>query len=384
MGRAGIAPGDAAVNILFLDQFSDMGGAQQCLLDLIPAVRARGWNAFCGAPGDGPFTATLRELGVEVSPISCGPFASGRKSMSDALRFARQQPRLVREIKHLAERARADLIYVNGPRVLPAASKAARGRWPLVFHCHSRPAGEYAIQLVSRALRRGDADLIACSRFVAAPFQTAKVHVIYNGVKAGAPHRRQPPPWRIGVIGRISPENGQAEFLQAARILSERVPGLQFVVCGAPLFASAAARKYADTLASLAGKLPVEFLGWRADVPAVLADLDVLVTPSIGGPGAPRVILEAFAAGVPVVAFACGGIPELVADGDTGFLAEPEDPQALADRLEELLRHPSKLREAARRALEAWKSRFTLECYQQEILETLTRVLPRHAPRPGA
>jgi glycosyltransferase involved in cell wall biosynthesis len=364
------------VNILFLDQFSDLGGAQQCLLDLIPAVHARGWRAFCGVPGDGPFAAKLRELGAEVSHISCGPYASGRKSIADAWRFARQQPRLGSEITRLAEDGRADLIYVNGPRVLPAASRAVRGRRPLVFHCHSRPAGQYAIQLVARALRQADADLIACSRFVAEPFAGSRLHVIYNGVRAGTQHRREPPPWRIGVIGRISPENGQREFLQAARLLSQRVPGLQFVVCGAPLFASSTARNYAASLTSLANGLPVEFLGWREDVGAVLAHLDILVTPSIGSPGAPRVILEAFAAGVPVVGFASGGIPELVADGETGFMVEPQNPQALAARLEELLQRPATLREAAQRALSAWKLRFTVERYQQEIIAMLTRVSP--------
>ncbi|MBI2679855.1 MAG: glycosyltransferase family 4 protein [Candidatus Solibacter usitatus] len=372
------------MNILFLDQFSDLGGAQQCLLDLIPAIHARGWRAFCGVPGDGPFPVKLRELGAEVSPISCGPYASGRKSVGDALRFARQLPRLTGETTRLAQNARADLIYVNGPRVLPAASRAARGRWPLVFHCHSRPSGEYAIQLVGRALRRADAEVIACSRFVAEPFAGSKLHVIYNGVRAGAPHRREPPPWRIGVIGRIAPENGQREFLQAARLLSQRVPGLQFVVCGAPLFASSGARKYAAGLTALASGLPVEFLGWRDDVGAVLAHLDILVAPSAGNPGAPRVILEAFAAGVPVVAFAAGGIPELVADGETGFLIEAQNPQALSARLEALLQHPATLSEAAHRALAAWKMRFTVERYQQEIIATLTRVSPTRVPPQGA
>ena len=383
MVRTGIAPANAAVNIFFLDQFSDLGGAQQCLLDLIPAVHARGWRAFCGVPGDGPLSARLRELGARVFPISCGPFASGRKSVADAWRFARQLPTLVGEIGRLAESAQADLIYVNGPRVLPAASRAARGRRPLVFHCHSRPAGEYAIQLMARALRQADAEVIACSRFVAEPFQAGKVHVVYNGVTPGPAHCRQPPPWRIGVLGRISPENGQAEFLRAARLLSARINDLQFVVCGAPLFASSTARKYAAMLTPLASGLHVEFLGWRQDVGAVLADLDILVTPSIGNPGAPRVILEAYAAGVPVVAFACGGIPELVADEETGFLVERQNPQALAARLEGLLRDPAKLRETAQRALGAWKLRFTVERYQQEIIETLTRVSPTPVPPPA-
>jgi hypothetical protein len=64
--------------------------------------------------------------------------------MADGWRFAQQVPRLTGEITRLAEDTLTDLIYVNGPRVLPAASSAARGRWPVVFHCHSRPAGQYA------------------------------------------------------------------------------------------------------------------------------------------------------------------------------------------------------------------------------------------------
>ena len=85
-----------------------------------------------------------------------------------------------------------------------------------------------------------------------------------------------------------------------------------------------------------------------------------------------------------MVALACGGIPELVADGDTGFLVEPQNPQALAARLEELLQRPATLREAAQRALAAWKLRFTVERYQQEIMATLTRVSPTPARPPAA
>ena len=92
------------MNILFLDQFSDLGGAQRCLLDLLPAVRERGWRAHVAAPGDGELRGRAVALGAEFHPIRCGPYESGNKSMGDFARFAAELPRLAREIARLAVR----------------------------------------------------------------------------------------------------------------------------------------------------------------------------------------------------------------------------------------------------------------------------------------
>src|SRR5690242_16154621 len=72
-------PSEARMNILFLDQFSEMGGAQRCLRDLLPAVAARGWTAHVAAPGKGP-------PGTHSLPLS--PYGAGRKSLGDLVRFA--------------------------------------------------------------------------------------------------------------------------------------------------------------------------------------------------------------------------------------------------------------------------------------------------------
>src|SRR5260370_15127689 len=98
------------MDILFLDQFSELGGAQQCLLDLLPAVVARGWKAVVAAPGNGLLGDRTREFGAQFHCIECGPFGAGRKSLRDGWRFVRQAPRLAREIARLP----ADLVYVNG------------------------------------------------------------------------------------------------------------------------------------------------------------------------------------------------------------------------------------------------------------------------------
>src|SRR6516165_8972428 len=107
------------------------------------------------------------------------------------------------------------------------------------------------------------------------------------------------------------------EFVNAARLLLRNFPECRFIVVGAPLFGDFS---YFVRVREAGRDLPIQFLGWQRDVAAVLSDLDVLVVPSGSLDSAPRVILEAFASSVPVVAFPSGGIPEIVRDGSNGFL----------------------------------------------------------------
>lgn len=373
MGGTGEPPGTRAVNILFLDQFSDLGGAQHCLLDLIPAVQAAGWSIACAAPGSGPLLEKLRNLGVTTHSLPETRLTLGAKSPKDFLSFALQAPKLANRISRLTRDHPIDLIYVNGPRVLPAAAWVARrNNIPLIFHCHNHLAQRSAAMLAGRSLQFANARVIACCQHAARPFWPyigpGRLRVIYNGVgrAPSAPATRSGPP-RIGIIGRISPEKGQLVILQAAKLLAH--PDCQFVVCGAPLFGDA--DQYAEQVHQAAQGLPVNFTGWQEHVSAVLATLDLLVVPSLREPGAPRVILEAYAARVPVVAFVSGGIPEILHNNETGFLVEPPTAEALAAKLQELLRTPERARQVAERAYKIWKQQFTVERYQREVLEVI-------------
>src|SRR5437763_12397288 len=121
------------MRLLVLDQFSDPGGAQQVLLELLPAMRRRGWQVQVGLPGEGELFPRIRALGFEVARIACGPYASGKKSLADGGRFLAQMPVLAGQIRRLAGRSRPDLLYLNGPRLLPAAALA--GLYvPTLFH----------------------------------------------------------------------------------------------------------------------------------------------------------------------------------------------------------------------------------------------------------
>lgn len=372
------------MNILLLDQFNEFGGAQRCLLELVPAMRERGWNLHAGLPGPrkSPMVRAFEAQGIPVDLLRLGRYTSGRKTPADILRFTGELPRLAGQIRGLARTCRANLIYVNGPRLLPAAALAADGR-PMLFHCHSHLTQRSASWVAGCALHTSAATVVACCRYAAGPLadyiEPQRLHVIYNGV----PGPQDPPRpsadglRRIGVIGRIAPEKGQAEFLRAVRLLAPALPGYEFILCGEALFGDPEAERYRQSLGDLAAGLPVEFLGWRDDVYSVLAQLDLLVVPSIREPATTRVILEAYASGVPVVAFATGGIPEVVIDEQTGFLVTPPTPDALAQKVRELLESPARLRDAAEAGRALWRERFTLERYRREVIEQIESCFAR-------
>jgi len=262
-----------------------------------------------------------------------------------------------------------------------------RGDCRLVFHCHSYLRQPYAAALAGISLAASRATVIASCRFVAEPLRpfiaSNQIEVVYNGVgSVAAPIDRDWPRGRttrlrIGMIGRIGPEKGQLEFVKAARILKSNY---EFVVCGAPLFSDATSIRYLEQVRGFAAGLPIEFPGWCEDVHPVLSTLDLLVVPSGPGEATTRVILEAYAAGVPVVASNSGGIPEIVSDGETGFLAPPGDPAKLAARIAEVSKAPAELKRIAENAQHVWRERYTLVRYQGQIISALERI-GSQAPR---
>jgi glycosyltransferase involved in cell wall biosynthesis len=365
--------GTAARRVLFLDQFSDMGGAQRCLAELIPSAPGAGWEAQLAAPGEGSLVRTLRETGIPVHGLPLGDYSLGRKSAAEAIRFLRDIGPLAARIGELVRASRPSVLYVNGPRLMPAVARARTGL-PVLFHSHSRVSLTGGRLLVASALRATRATVIAASHLLSRQWSGAP-RVIYGGVEGPGPGWSRRPAAgapRIGHIGRFVASKGQREFVRAAAALGDRSPRPEFYLCGDALFGDRAGARYRDRVLRSAPPA-VRHLGWRDDVYDVLAGLDLLVLPSGEEGGIPSVVLEAFASGVAVLACPAGGIPEILVDGDSGFLLASGRAGAIAGRLEELLGAPGRIAEVAARAQRLWRERFTAARFRSEIWETIAQ-----------
>ncbi len=191
-----------------------------------------------------------------------------------------------------------------------------------------------------------------------------KLHVVRCGVDLAAfdPGARRPPEVpTFACVASLRPYKGHGVLLDACRILRDRGIRTRTLLVGdGELRRRLAARVAREGLSDL-----VELLGARPheEIPALLAGATAMVLPSVRArdgqmEGIPVALMEAMAAGVPVVATRLSGIPELISDGDTGLLVPERDPAALADAMERLAREPALGARLAARARAVVEERF--------------------------
>ena len=194
--------------------------------------------------------------------------------------------------------------------------------------------------------------------------------VVYNACPppAAAPGARageRPGPLRIGYLGRLHPAKGVDRLVQAFRSIEPGAAELWIAGTGRPGDEALLRTLVQD-------RADVRWLGFTRPE-ALLSAVDLLVVPSLWHDTAPRVVLEAFAHGVPVVGSTRGGIPELVVEG-TGWLFDPDDPGALAAVLHRCIEERDRLA-AVGEAARAHAARFTPEAVTTAYLEVYGRAL---------
>ncbi len=280
-----------------------------------------------------------------------------------------------RALAQVVDEFRPDLIHIHnlGPQVvfheMIFRSRSAR----LLVTRHElfdpqQPIGPDTIPV--RTLR--SADWVACcSRAVLeethrlVPETAARSSVILN---ASAMPQLEPAelpldPPSVLCIGRFTPQKGFQVAIEAFPRILARYPAARLVLIGdGPTRADLEARA-----ASLGIETAVSFRGWVAppDIPHEINDSTMVVLPSRYGEGFGLVALEAAQMGRPVIASRVGGVPEIVRDGVTGLLVEPDDASALSNAILTLLDHPESAASLGRAALR-YSETFTFDRYADE------------------
>ena len=313
--------------------------------------------------------------------------ALGRQTVrivAEELPAALRLARVIREF-------RADVVHLgNGVRAnFDGLLACWLTRTPCV--CHVKGFEKYSNR-ERAAARRIDA-LVPMTRAVAEHCRRAGVvaprtEVIYDGIDTAgfAPQRPAeevraelgigPAPC-VGVASKIQEWKGQLVLVEAMAEVVRQVPDARALVIGG---VHRAGGEYAAQMHRRIGELGlgehVIATGFRTDIADVTGALDVVVHTSVRPEPFGRVILEGMLLGKPVVASAAGGVPELIRDGETGFLFEPGDAKALADRLVRLLREPELRRQIGAAAQEWARAAFSTEQHVEAfsaLYESLAR-----------
>ncbi len=166
----------------------------------------------------------------------------------------------------------------------------------------------------------------------------------------------------VGMVGRLETVKGPEYFIKAASIIVDEFPDVAFLVVGEGRL------KYKlESMAKESGiSEKVFFAGWREDVPEILPLLDILVLPSLNE-AVGRILIEAGASGIPVVATNVGGIPEIVRDNQTGILVSARDAYGLAQAVISLLRDKQKRQSLAEAAKNWIDDKFSVYKMVEEI-----------------
>lgn len=379
------------IRILYIISTLDVGGTEGQLVQLATRIdRHRFDVAVCCLGPAGPKVPALEAAGISVVAIGLRRGAVWRRPVDTARRLRRLlalvralRPHIVHGLLFHGYVAGAVLGWLGSAPVVMASRRNlgyVRTRTP-----HYRAVERLATRLTSLVIANSEAvreKVIHEERLAA-----SRVAVIHNGIDTRA---FEPPPeeqtrelrhllaldgrWPVvGVVANLIDYKGVQYFLPAwASVVQKHQKAIALLVGDGPLRTSLEAQARALGLDAA-----VRFLGCRADVPAILGLMDLVVHPSLEE-GFSNAVLEAMAAGKPVVATRVGGTPEAVTDGATGRLVPARDPAALAEGMLDILgssAETQRLGEAARRRV---RDHFEVDMMVRRHEQLYADALARH------
>jgi glycosyltransferase involved in cell wall biosynthesis len=366
------------IKVLFIkDHLNDAGGTAYFLRVLPRLDRARVEPVLCTLRARHPVGLRFEAAGIRPTFLS----------------RAKWDPRAVSDLRRVIREQKPEIIHIEGRKSLLMGRVAARlaGR-PVIAHFHDMLPVAGWLDGLQRSLAPWTTVSLAVSQAVRQwairnfAIPPGRIEVLYNGLDlerftAPAADARarirgelglDPTTPLVGLVGRIvTAIKGHDLMIRALPELLSQCPGAVLAIIG-----DGPDRQACQALAAELGVgAAVRFTGQRNDIPDLLAALDVVVMTSLSE-GLPYAAIEAAAAGRPVVAFANGGIPEVVLDGETGILVASGDVAGLARALARVLNDPALMRglgQAGRRHAQ----RFAISEHVRKLEDVYERIAGR-------
>ena len=357
------------MKILQVCSVTTFGGGERHLADLSRALGHLGHEVYAASVPGAPLSAELSFL------------PEGRT-------FALSPRNYVKNLRGLAKFVGAheiEIVHAHAARDYHLAALvvklASRGRLVLTRHTL------FPLRTINRPLLSGAGRVIAVSEAVAESLrqngviESSKITVVHNGIDTDRferliqAERDGDFPVLVGTVGHLAPIKGHDVFVRAAALIAARRRGVRFVVIGEDKSVDGGYRRLLESLVAELGLNDVVALsGWRDDMPAALSSLTLFVSAARSEPFG-LAIVEAMAAGLPVVASASEGAREIIEDGATGKLVPVDDPEALAQAIENLLDDPLERARLGRNALLAARERYSLARMASDTEQVYREVL---------
>ncbi len=352
------------IKILYIDEISSIGGGENWFLTFCDGLDDEEFEPVLLAPS-GVFTQAVRAKGIQVIEHT---FRCSDASIHKLLRY----PLLivmrlldVIKISRIIKQENISMIHslnTNG-HILSSFLKSLFST-KVLWHIHlslKRSLYKYfnatCIVFVADAMQQSVESILSKKNVVSC--------VIYNGIKNDILNCEKEDAssgvFTVGYVGRLIPFKGLDEFLDAVSLVTRKTASVRFSLYGEETYQKLLKGNYKISLEKRVHELHIQkyvtFHGFIEDQRKIYSQIDCLVLPSYRE-AFPFVILEAMASGVPVIATNVGGIPELIEDGETGFLIPPKDPKAIADAVTYVIENPEKAKTVVENARKLVREKF--------------------------
>jgi glycosyltransferase involved in cell wall biosynthesis len=378
------------MKILFLDQSGKPGGAELCLIDI---AKPYGDRALVGLFADGDFRKLLQQHHIPVEVLATQAIQVRKQSnLLQSLASVGQLAPLLAKVVQTAKEY--DVIYANTQKALVIGALASfLARRPLVYHLHDILSLEHFSQTnlrIAVTLANRFASLVIANSqasqtaFIQAGGNAKITEIVYNGfecqnyqISASEVKELQQKLWLegkfvVGHFSRLAPWKGQHILIAA---LSQCPPEVTVILVGDALFGE---QDYVQQLHEQVAQLKLEnrvkFLGFRADVPQLMAACNLVAHTSTAPEPFGRVIVEAMLCGTPVVAAQAGGAMELVEHGVNGFLVTPGEIAELAQVINTCVAETAMIATMANHGRAIACQRFDIVAINQQIAQLLNQL----------